>query len=99
MLTNWRLRDFRCFESTSVEIAPDFNLFLGGNGEGKTTVLEAAWVLLRLQSQGSPSLVPVIQIGKNSFEVSGRLGEHELEFRYSPVRRRVKFDDIDQRTL
>jgi DNA replication and repair protein RecF len=99
MLTNLRLRDFRCFESTSVEIAPDFNLFLGGNGEGKTTLLEAACVLLRLQSQRSSSLVPVIQIGKNSFEVRGRFGEHELEFRYSPLRRRVKFDGIEQRTL
>lgn len=99
MLTNLRLRDFRCFESTSVEIAPDFNLFLGGNGEGKTTLLEAACVLLRLQSQRSSSLVPIIQIGKNSFEVRGRLGEHELEFRYSPLRRRVKFDGIEQRTL
>src|SRR6184192_432936 len=99
MLTNLRLRNFRCFEGVSVDIGPAFNLFLGANGEGKTTILEAACVLLRLQSQRSSSLAPVIQIGKKFFEVRGRFEEHELEFRYNGLRRRVTFDEIEQRTL
>src|SRR6476659_10613755 len=99
MLTNLRLRNFRCFEGVSVDIGPGFNLFLGANGEGKTTILEAACVLLRLQSQRSSSLVPVIQINKKFFEIRGRYDEHELEFRFSALRRRVKFDEIEQRTL
>lgn len=99
MLTNLRLRNFRCFEGVSVDIGPAFNLFLGANGEGKTTILEAACVLLRLQSQRSSSLVPVIQINKKFFEIRGRYDEHELEFRFSALRRRVKFDEIEQRTL
>src|SRR6059058_4823752 len=99
MLTNLRLRNFRCFEGVSVDIGPGFNLFLGANGEGKTTILEAACVLLRLQSQRSSSLLPVIQINKKFFEIRGRYDEHELEFRFSALRRRVKFDEIEQRTL
>ena len=99
MLTNLRLRNFRCFEGVSIDIGPAFNLFLGANGEGKTTILEAACVLLRLQSQRASSLAPVIQIGKKFFEVWGKFEEHELEFRYSTLRRRVKFDEIEQRTL
>src|SRR2546423_7060316 len=99
MLINLRLRNFRCSEGVSVDIGLALNLFLGANGEGKTTILEAACVLLRLQSQRSSSLAPVIQIGKKSFEVRGRFEDHELEFRYSALRRRVKFDDIEQRTL
>src|SRR5437763_6130845 len=99
MLTNLRLRNFRCFEGVSIDIGPAFNLFLGPNGEGKTTILEAACVLLRLQSQRSSSLAPVIQIGKKFFEIRGRYEEHELEFRYNALWRRVKFDEIEQRTL
>ena len=99
MLTNLRLRNFRCFEGVSVDIGPAFNLFLGANGAGKTTILEAACVLLRSQSQRSSSLAPVIQIGKKFFEVRGGYDEHELEFRFSALRRRVKFDEIAKITL
>jgi DNA replication and repair protein RecF len=99
MLTSLRLHNFRCFEGLSVEIGPGLNLFLGGNGEGKTTILEGACVLLRLQSQRSSSLAPVIQTGKKSFGVRGRFDKHELEFRYRALRRQVSFDGVEQRTL
>ncbi len=99
MLNDLRLRDFRCFESATVELGSGFNFFLGANGEGKTTILEAACVLLRLQSQRSPSLAPIIQIGKKAFGVRGSFDGHSLEFRYRALRRSVKFDDVEQRTL
>jgi DNA replication and repair protein RecF len=99
MLTSLRLQNFRCFEELSVDIGSGLNLFLGGNGEGKTTILEAACVVLRLQSQRSASLVPVIQIGKKSFDVRGKFEQHELEFCYSSIRRQVKFDGAEQRIL
>ena len=99
MLTSLRLHNFRCFEELSLDIGPGLNLFLGGNGEGKTTILEGVCVLLRLQSQRSASLAPVIQIGRKSFGVRGRFDEHELEFRYRALRRQVTFDGVEQRTL
>src|SRR6266550_5300014 len=83
MLSELLLRNFRCFESLRVELAPGFNFFLGRNGQGKTSILEAACVLLRLQSQRSSTLAPVIRFGEKSFGVSGRIENHRLEFRYS----------------
>jgi DNA replication and repair protein RecF len=99
MLSNLQLRNFRCFESLRVEFLPGFNFFIGRNGQGKTSILEAACVLLRLQSQRSSALAPIIRFGEKSFGLSGGIDGHALEFHYSPLRRKVAFDQIDQRTL
>src|ERR1043165_7576912 len=99
MLAELQLRDFRCFESLRVELAPGFNFFLGRNGQGKTSILEAACVLLRLQSQRSSTLGPVIRFGERSVGVAGRIENHRLDFRYSALRRKVSIDEVEQKTL
>jgi len=99
MLADLQLRNFRCFESLGIEFSPGFNFFVGRNGQGKTSILEAACVLLRLQSQRSSTLAPIVRFGEKSFAVSGRGEDHLLEFRYSPLRRRAAFDHVEQRTL
>ena len=99
MLADLQLRNFRCFESLGVEFSPGFNFFVGRNGQGKTSILEAACVLLRLQSQRSSTLLPIVRFGEKSFAVSGRRENHLLEFRYSPLRRKISFDQVEQRTL
>jgi DNA replication and repair protein RecF len=99
MLADLQLRNFRCFESLGIEFAPGFNFFVGRNGQGKTSILEAACVLLRLQSQRSATLGPVVRFSQKSFAVSGWHENHRLEFRYSPLRRKVAFDDVEQRPL
>ena len=98
MLADLQLRNFRCFESLRVELSPGFNFFVGQNGQGKTSILEAACVLLRLQSQRSATLLPIILFGEKFFAVSGRHESHLLEFRYTPLRRKISFDQVEQRT-
>jgi DNA replication and repair protein RecF len=99
VLADLQLRHFRCFESLGIEFFPGFNFLVGGNGQGKTSILEAACVLLRLQSQRSSTLAPLVHFGRKSFVVSGHGENHLLEFRYSPLRRKVAFDHVEQRTL
>ncbi|MBA2242603.1 MAG: DNA replication/repair protein RecF [Chthoniobacterales bacterium] len=98
MLTELQLRNFRCFEALRVDFGPGYNFFIGANGQGKTSILEAACVLLRLQSQRSSSLGPLIRFGHKSFGIAGRCREHWLEFRFSALRRKLAFDHVEQRT-
>ncbi|MDQ6622116.1 MAG: DNA replication and repair protein RecF [Verrucomicrobiota bacterium] len=98
MLATLTLRNFRCFDALRIDLAPGFNFFVGQNGQGKTTILEAACVLLRLQSQRSATLAPLIKIGGKSFALVGRFSEHALEFRYSALRRKIIFDEVEQTT-
>lgn len=97
MLRDLQLRNFRCFESIAVEFSPGFNFIVGANGQGKTTLLEAACVLLRLQSQRTSSLAPAVRAGHRSFAVSGHAAEHLLQFYYSALRRKIAFDGVEQR--
>jgi DNA replication and repair protein RecF len=98
MLADLQLRNFRCFESLGIEFSSGFNFLIGRNGQGKTSILEAACVLLRLQSQRSSTLAPIVRFGEKSFSVAGRGDDHLLEFRYSPLRRKLAFDHVEQRT-
>lgn len=97
MLTDLQLRQFRCFESLRVDLAPGFNFFIGRNGQGKTSILEAACVLLRLQSQRSSGLAPAVKLGAKWFGVAGSCDGHALQFRYSTLRRKLEFDHVEQR--
>jgi DNA replication and repair protein RecF len=49
------LSDFRGHESSEVEVGPGITVFVGGNAQGKTSVLEAVGWLARLSSfRGAP---------------------------------------------
>ena len=71
MLRSFKIRHFRCFEAFEAEFAPGLNLIVGPNAHGKTSLLEAACILLRLQSPRTSRLGEVVlvltwQSGKRS---------------------------------
>lgn len=99
MLRDLQLRNFRCFASIAAEFSAGFNFIVGANGQGKTTLLEAACVLLRLQSQRASTLAPAVRADERSFVVAGHVEGHLLQFYYSSLRRKVAFDGVEQRDL
>ncbi|MCP5447164.1 MAG: DNA replication/repair protein RecF [Chromatiaceae bacterium] len=66
-----RINDFR--NLTDCELKPDstMNFIYGGNGSGKTSLLEAIYILSRGRSFRDKQLQNGVQIGKNSFTLFG----------------------------
>ncbi|MEM7145813.1 MAG: DNA replication and repair protein RecF [Verrucomicrobiota bacterium] len=92
MLRHLKLRHFRCIDLLECELGPGMTVFVGANAQGKTSILEAACVLLRLQSPRTSSLREVIQFEQRSFAVEGEVGDSVLLFGYAGDRRRLKVD-------
>ena len=94
MLKQLMVRDFRCFDRVQVELHPEMTAFVGRNGQGKTSLLEAACVLLRLQSPRTSSREEWIRFGQTAAVVEGRWGELDLRVAVSAKARRLAVDGV-----
>jgi DNA replication and repair protein RecF len=66
------LRNFRNYETLELEFKPSGYLFLGGNAQGKTNLLEAIHYLCVARSQRSASDDEIIRHGADHFSIKGR---------------------------
>lgn len=98
MLSRLKLRHFRCFEAREIEFAPGLNFIVGPNAHGKTSLLEAACILLRLQSPRITRLAHVIQHERRGFVIDGYFGPRHLQFYFSRERRKLALDEVEQKT-
>jgi DNA replication and repair protein RecF len=67
------MRNFRNHAETSIEFGDGMNALWGGNGQGKTNVLEAISYLSLTKSFYAANDATVLYIGKEMFEVEGRI--------------------------
>lgn len=73
-LSALRAENFRCFERLSGALSPGMTVFIGDNAQGKTSVLEAVCVLLRLQSPRTSSLADLARFDHpHGFGLAGDL--------------------------
>jgi DNA replication and repair protein RecF len=70
-----QVTDFRCLHRADVDLDPDFTLISGPNASGKTSLLEAVYVLGRGRSFRTRRLEPLIRSGAELMRV---VGEAEL---------------------
>ena len=96
MLTQIKLLDFRCFERLEIGLVPGTQFFVGDNAQGKTSILEAVCVLLRLASPRSTSLAPLVREGSRGFSVQGRFNERLMQFYLGSERRKLVLDGVEQ---
>ncbi len=96
LLTTLKLRDFRCFPALSCRFEPGTNVIVGPNAHGKTSLLEAVCVLLRLQSPRSTTLSTLVRIGGTGLVLDGMYDGHHLQFYASARRRKLAIDSVVQ---
>jgi len=92
MLTRLQLRDFRCFAQAMLEVHPRLTVFTGQNAQGKTSLLEAVCVLMRLQSPRTSSRGEWLRHGAGSTMIEGDWNGHVLRHTQTASARRLAVD-------
>ncbi len=92
-LSELRIDDFRIIENEVVALGPGWNVFVGANGAGKTSVLEAAFLLSHGRSFRRGLRDSLSRIGSPGFSVFGRLHRtDDVECRLGLARRGGKLE-------
>lgn len=69
---------FRNLQKVALQCSPGFNLVVGGNASGKTSLLEAIYFLARARSFRTRQLNQIIQYGEKKFQIVATLTEGEV---------------------
>ena len=85
--------DFRCFKSLDLSVPAEGAILIGDNAQGKTSILEALCVLIRLHSPRSHRMMTLASIGGKSFGIAGDPWSQERQVRYSREGLILKVDD------
>ena len=73
MIRRFSLKNFRNYERADLDFAPARNLFIGGNGQGKSNLLEAIFYLAILRSFRTGKISELVQIGRREFCLEAEL--------------------------
>ena len=68
-LERLQLLGLRCLSEATLELAPGFNVLIGANGAGKTSVLEAAFLLSHGRSFRSGAREALVQRGASALNI------------------------------
>src|SRR5438552_8921247 len=72
ILTQLQLSAFKNYSSASLNFSPRFNFIYGGNGNGKTNILEAISMLAFTRSFLSNTETDCVQTGQIRFTLAGK---------------------------
>ncbi len=99
-LRPWALRNL---EDEAISLGPGFNVFFGDNGQGKTSILEAVYLLATARSFRTRRLLELVAHGQVEGGASGTFDDGGLSRRQSVTLERnarvVRVEDKRPRTL
>lgn len=75
--------DFRCFAALDIEVPAGGAILTGDNAQGKTSILEALCVLVRLHSPRTHRMTSMSKFGSKGFGIAGDPWESERQVRYT----------------
>lgn len=70
------LKNFRLHNNTQLQFSKNINYIIGGNGQGKTSLLEAIYYLCTTKSISRSSDIEAVNFNEDFFEVNGSFSEY-----------------------
>ena len=86
ILSSINLKNFRSHNDTYLNFSDKLNFIIGGNGQGKTTVLEGIYYLCTTKSNNSKTDIEAVSFNEAGFELNGifnDLSENKVRIFYS----------------
>lgn len=72
VLASIKLKNFRSHKNTDLEFSDKLNFIIGGNGQGKTSILESVYYLCTTKSDSSKSDIEALRFNEEYFEIDGK---------------------------
>lgn len=83
MIRSLRVVDFRCFETLALDVPEGGAVFTGDNAQGKTSILEAVCVLVRLHSPRTRKMQTMVRMkSTGGFGVAGEAWDMARKVRW-----------------
>ena len=98
VIESLRLADFRCIAGLSIEIPEQGLVFVGKNAQGKTSLLEALCVLVRLHSPRTRRPNQMVKFEAPQFGVAGRAWGSDRRVDYRKGSYTLKVDDEERKS-
>ena len=73
ILSSIHLKNFRSHKNNFLDFSDELNYIVGGNGQGKTSILEAIYYLCTTKNSSSKSDSEVVRFNEEDFEITGEL--------------------------
>ena len=86
ILSSIHLKNFRRHRDSYITFSDELNYIVGGNGQGKTSILESIYYLCTTKSYNSKTDGEVVSFNQNDFEITGSfkdLTQEEIRIYYS----------------
>lgn len=88
ILSSINLKNIRTHSNTLIRFANNLNYIVGGNGVGKTTILESIYYLCTTKSSITSSDIEAVRFGAEGFEIQGSFSgitNDEVQIKYSAL--------------